>query len=302
MSAHGRPPDLWFEPRDHVEIGRELGILDMERATRLAGSRFVCLTGEGARLHRALANFMLDLHRERRGYREVNPPFLVNRDCFFGTGQLPKFEDDLFWTEDGRFGLIPTAEVPLTNMHRGQILEAAQVPFYYTAWTPCWRREAGAAGRDTRGMIRVHEFEKVELVKICEPESSYDELEGLVDDAEEVLRRLGLPHRRMLLCKKDMGFGAAKTYDVEVWIPSQGRYREISSCSNCEEFQARRMNLRVRLADGRKVFAHTLNGSGLAVGRTFVAVLENFQRVDGTVAVPEVLSPYLGGLTELRIR
>jgi seryl-tRNA synthetase len=236
---------------------------------------------------------MLDVHRERRGYVEVAPPFVTNRAAFFGTGQLPRFEEELYWTEAGELGLVPTAEVPLTNLYAGEILNEGDLPIRLTAYTPCWRREAGSHGRDTRGILRVHQFDKVELVKIVTPETSYGELEDLADDAEEILRRLELPHRRVLLCTADMGFCSAKTYDVEVWLPGQQRYREISSCSNCEDFQARRMKLRLRRASGRTDYVHTLNGSGLAVGRTLIAILENYQREDGTVEVPKALVPYV---------
>lgn len=294
VGTWGQPRCCNFEPKDHVDLGAHLGILDIPRGARLAASGFPCLKGLGARLNRAVINFMLDVHRERRGYVEVAPPFLANRDAFFGTGQLPKFEDELYWTEGGNLGLVPTAEVPLTNLYGGEIIDEADMPIRLMAWTPCWRREAGSYGRDTRGIIRVHQFEKVELVKIVKPETSYDELEKLVDDAEEILRRLELPHRRVLLCASDLGFCSAKTYDVEVWLPSQQRYREISSCSNCEDFQARRMNLRFRRTSGKVDMAHTLNGSGLAVGRTLVAILENYQLQDGSIEVPKVLVPYLG--------
>ena len=254
--------------------------------------------GLGARLNRAVINFMLDVHRERRGYLEIAPPFVANRDCFYGTGQLPKFEDDLYWVADG-LGLLPTAEVPLTNLYAGEILDEERLPIRLMAYTPCWRREAGAHGRDTRGIIRVHQFEKVELIKITTPETSYDELEDLAYDAEEILRRLNLPHRRVLLCAGDLGFSAAKTYDIEAWIPSQACYREISSCSNCDDFQARRMKLRFRRKTGKIEYAHTLNGSGLAVGRTLVAILENYQRADGTVVVPDALVPYMDGIEHI---
>ncbi len=290
----GTPRDFEFQARDHVDLGEGLGILDLARGAKLSASGFPCLKGPGARLNRALINFMLDIHQERRGYTEVAPPFVANRAAFFGTGQLPKFENDLYWTEEGQLGLVPTAEVPLTNLYAGEILDEHQLPIRMMAYTPCWRREAGSHGRDTRGMVRVHQFDKVELVKLARPETSYDELEDLADDAEEILRRLELPHRRVNLCAGDLGFGAAKTYDIEVWLPSQQCYREISSCSNCEDFQARRMKLRLRRSSGRIDYAHTLNGSGLAVGRTFLAILENYQRPDGTVEVPGVLVPYFG--------
>lgn len=290
----GKPFKPGFAVKDHLALGEALGIIDLPRGARLAASGFPCLTGLGARLSRGLMNFKLDLHRERGKYLEVAPPFLANRSAFFGTGQLPKFEGDLYWTDEGELGLVPTAEVPLTNFYAGEILREADLPIRLTAYTPCWRREAGAYGRDTRGLIRVHQFEKIELVKITTPETSYGELETLVDDAEEVLRRLELPHRRVLLCTGDMGFCSAKTYDVEVWLPGEGAYREISSCSNCEDFQARRMNLRFRRTSGRVEHAHTLNGSGLAIGRTLVAIIENYQQEDGSIVVPKALVPYVG--------
>jgi len=294
VKSWGEPRPFSFEVQDHVDLGAAIGVLDLPRGARLASSGFPCLKGLGARLSRAVASFMLDLHRSRRGYVEVTPPYLTNRAALFGTGQLPKFETDLYWVEGDRLGLVPTAEVPLTNLYSGEILEEEVLPIKMTAWTPCWRREAGAHGRDTKGMIRVHQFDKVELVKLVTPETSYKELEELVDDAEEVLRQLELPHRRVLLCGGDTGFCAAKTYDVEVWLPSQQQYCEISSCSNCEDFQARRINLRFRRQTGEIEYTHTLNGSGLAVGRTLVAILENYQESDGSVRVPNVLVPYLG--------
>ena len=290
----GVPHVFDFETLDHVDLGQQLDILDLPRGAKLATSGFPCLKGLGARLNRAVTNLMLDTHRQRRGYVEVAPPFVTNRAAFFGTGQLPKFEDELYWTEGDRLGLVPTAEVPLTNLYAGEILDEGELPIRMSACTPCWRREAGSHGRDTRGIIRVHQFEKVELVKLATPETSYDELENLTDDAEEILRQLDLPHRRVLLCAGDMGFSAAKTYDIEVWLPSQQCYREISSCSNCEDFQARRMKLRFRRASGKIDYVHTLNGSGLAVGRTLVAIMENYQRPDGSIEVPRVLVPYLG--------
>jgi seryl-tRNA synthetase len=291
-------------PRPHWDVGEVLGILDFERATKIAKSRFTVLWGAGARLERALAQLMLDLHTREHGYREVWVPHLVNEDAMRGTGQLPKFEEELFKTLEPEHGrplyLIPTAEVPLTALHSGEILPAETLPRKYTAWTPCYRREAGSYGADTRGMIRQHQFDKVEMVKLTTPESSYDELEAMVRDAERVLQVLGLPYRIVLLCTGDMGFAAAKTYDLEVWLPGQGRYREISSCSNCETFQARRADLRYRPAGGGKAeYLHTLNGSGLAVGRTLIALLENYQEPDGTVVVPEALRPYLDGLARL---
>ena len=294
----GEPRAFDFEPRDHVDLGAGLGILDQERATKITGARFSILAGAGARLERALINFCLDLHTKKHGYREMSPPFIVNSDSLFGTGQLPKFEEDLFKLADERnFYLVPTAEVPLTNIYAGEILDAEELPIHMTAYTPCFRSEAGSYGKDTRGLIRQHQFHKVELVKITRPEDSYDELESLTRNAEAVLEALGLPYRTMALSTGDMGFSAAKTYDIEVWLPSQKAYREISSCSNCEAFQARRAQIRFR-REGRSKpeFAHTLNGSGLAIGRTWLAILENYQREDGTVAVPEALRPYLDGM------
>jgi seryl-tRNA synthetase len=297
----GEPRDLGFEPKDHVDIGERLGILDLERATKIAGSRFAILNGAGARLERALINFMLDVHTTEHGYTETLPPFLVNRTALFGTNQLPKFEDDLFHIRDERgLALIPTAEVPVTNYHAEEILDAAELPKYYVAYTPCFRSEAGSYGRDTRGLIRQHQFEKVELVKLSLPEEAEREHEGLTENAERILQLLGLPYRTVVLATGDMGFGARKTYDIEVWLPSQVTYREISSCSNCGDFQARRMNLRFRRPGGAKPeFAHTLNGSGLAVGRTWIAIVENFQQADGSVAIPEVLHPYMNGIEKI---
>jgi seryl-tRNA synthetase len=295
----GRPRAFSFEPRPHWEIGETLGILDFGRAAKLAGARFSLQFGAGALLERALAGFMLDLHTREHGYLEVLPPFLANRDSLFGTGQLPKFEEDLFATRD--YFLIPTAEVPLTNIHREEILEAGSLPIRYAAYTPCFRAEAGAAGRDTRGLIRQHQFDKVELVAFTRPEDSAAELERLTKNAEEVLRRLGLPYRVVSLCTGDLGFSAARTYDLEVWLPGQNTYREISSCSSFTDFQARRANIRFRRApEAKPEFLHTLNGSGLAIGRTLVALLENFQREDGSVEIPEILVPYMGGATEIR--
>jgi seryl-tRNA synthetase len=300
----GTPRDFDFAPKAHWDLGPELGILDFERAALLSGARFAVLWDAGARLERALIQFMLDLHLSR-GYREVIPPYLVTAETLTGTGQLPKFEGDLFKTTAGErtLYLIPTAEVPVTNLHRGEILEAAALPKKYAAFTPCFRSEAGSYGKDVRGLIRQHQFHKVELVKLATPETSMDELEGMVADAEEVLKRLGLPYRVMLLSTGDMGFAAAKTYDLEVWLPGQQAYREISSCSNCTDFQARRAGLRYRPEPGAKPrFLHTLNGSGLAVGRTLIAVLENYQEKDGTVVVPEALRPYMGGLARIERR
>jgi seryl-tRNA synthetase len=298
VKRHGDPPQFTFEPKAHWDLGPALGILDFERATRMSGARFSVLLGAGARLARALINFMLDVHTREHGYLEVEPPFLVNADSLRGTGNLPKFEQDLFKIAgDWNLYLIPTAEVPLTNLHRGEILDGRQLPLRYTAYTPCFRSEAGSYGADVRGLIRQHQFDKVELMKFTTAEQSYDELEALTRNAETILERLGLPYRTMLLCTGDMGFAAAKTYDIEVWLPSQQTYREISSCSNTEAFQARRANIRYRRdGTGKAEFAHTLNGSGLAVGRTLIAVLENYQQADGTVVVPEALRPYTGGL------
>ncbi len=297
----GEPANFEFEPKDHVDIGEGLGILDLERAAKIAGSRFAILNGAGARLERALVNFMLEVHTTQHGYTETFPPFLVNRTTLFGTGQLPKFEEDLFQTTDERgFALIPTAEVPVTNYYGGEILDAKDLPVKFTAYTPCFRSEAGSYGKDTRGLIRQHQFEKVELVKISLPEASWDEHEKLTADAEKILQMLELPYRTVVLSTGDLGFGAAKTYDIEVWLPSQNTYREISSCSNCLDFQARRMNLRFRRAGGEKPeFAHTLNGSGLAVGRTWLAILENYQQEDGSVVIPEVLRSHMGGLERI---
>ncbi|QID32984.1 serine--tRNA ligase [Pampinifervens florentissimum] len=289
----GKPRDFNFEPRPHWEIGERLGIIDFERAGKLSGSRFSVLLGWGAKLERALINFMLDLH-SRKGYKEVLPPHLVRPEILVGTGQLPKFEEELYRCERDDLYLIPTAEVPLTNLFRDEILSEDQLPIYMVSYTPCYRREAGSYGKDIRGLIRQHQFNKVELVKIVKPEHSYEELERLTADAEDILQALGLPYRVVLLCTGDMGFASAKTYDIEVWFPSQGRYREISSCSNCEDFQARRMNTRYRDSQGKLHFVHTLNGSGLAVGRTLSAILENYQQEDGSVIVPPALRDYLG--------
>jgi seryl-tRNA synthetase len=291
----GTPPAFDFEPKAHWDLGPELGIIDFERGVKLAKSRFVVLGRDGARLNRALINFMLDTQGSR-GYAEWSLPAMANAETLTGTGQLPKFEDDLFRTSEGLY-LIPTAEVQLTNLHRDEVLEAADLPLKYCAYTPCFREEAGAAGRDTRGMIRVHQFDKVELVKFARPEESMDALEGMVADAEFILQQLGIAHRTIVLCTGDMGFSAAKTYDVEAWLPSYSGYKEISSCSNCGDFQARRASIKYRSPGEFKGsrFVHTLNGSGLAVGRTLVAVLENYQQADGSVVVPEVLRPYLGG-------
>jgi seryl-tRNA synthetase len=289
-----------FEPKDHVDLGTNLGVLDFERATKIAGARFAILTGAGARLERALINFMLDIHTREHGYTETAPPFIVNRKALFGTGQLPKFAEDLFHLTDERgFALIPTAEVPVTNYHADEILEAKDLPRYFTAYTPCFRSEAGSYGRDTRGLIRQHQFEKVELVKLCLPEESEREHEKLTADAERILQLLDLPYRTIVLSTGDMGFSAAKTYDIEVWLPSQQTYREISSCSNCTDFQARRMNLRFRRHGAKPEYVHTLNGSGLAVGRTWIAILENYQQADGSVLIPEILRQYMGGIEKI---
>jgi seryl-tRNA synthetase len=297
----GTPPSFDFEPKAHWDLGPDLGVIDFERGVKLAKSRFVVLGREGARLTRALISFMLDTHGER-GYREWWVPALANAESLTATGQLPKFEDDLFKTGEGLY-LIPTAEVQLTNLHRDEVLEADDLPLDYTAYTPCFREEAGSAGRDTRGMIRVHQFDKVELVKFSTPETSMDALEAMVADAEHILQLLGLAYRTVVLCTGDMGFAAAKTYDIEVWLPSYNDFKEISSCSNCTDFQARRAGIKYRSPGEFKGsrLVHTLNGSGLAVGRTLVALLENYQRADGSVAIPEVLQPYLGGQAEITV-
>jgi len=292
----GEPRQPNFAAKEHFDLGEALGQMDFEAAAKMSGARFVVLKGQLARLERALANFMLDLHTGEFGYTEVNPPMMVRDDAAFGTGQLPKFEEDLFRTTNG-FWLIPTAEVSLTNLVRESILTEAELPLRLTAWTPCFRSEAGSAGRDTRGMIRMHQFSKVELVSITAPEKSDEEHERMTSAAETVLTRLGLPFRTMTLCAGDMGFSARKTYDIEVWLPGQGRFREISSCSNCGDFQARRMDARYRVAGEKGTrFVHTLNGSGLAVGRTLIAVMENYQQGNGTIAVPDALKPYMGGI------
>ncbi|OPX00493.1 serine--tRNA ligase [Geobacillus proteiniphilus] len=291
----GEPRSFSFEPKPHWEIADRLGLLDFERAAKVAGSRFVFYKGLGARLERALINFMLDIHLDEFGYEEVLPPYLVNRASMIGTGQLPKFAEDAFHLDSEDYFLIPTAEVPVTNLHRDEILAADDLPIYYAAYSACFRAEAGSAGRDTRGLIRQHQFNKVELVKFVKPEDSYDELEKLTRQAETILQRLGLPYRVVALCTGDLGFSAAKTYDIEVWLPSYGTYREISSCSNFEAFQARRANIRFRRDPKAKPeYVHTLNGSGLAIGRTVAAILENYQQEDGSVIVPEALRPYMG--------
>ncbi|PAB57117.1 serine--tRNA ligase [Anaeromicrobium sediminis] len=296
----GKPTKFDFEFKAHWDVGSDLGILDFERATKITGARFTVYRGLGARLERALINFMLDLHTTEHGYEEVLPPFMVNRDSMTGTGQLPKFEDDMFHLPSKDFFLIPTAEVPVTNLYAKEILTGGDLPVYHTAYTPCFRKEAGSAGRDTRGLIRQHQFNKVELVKFAHPEKSYEELESLLLAAEEVLKRLNIPYRVVKLCTGDLGFSSAMTYDIEVWMPSYDRYLEISSCSNFEDFQARRANIRFRPEEKGKVeFVHTLNGSGLAVGRTVAAILENYQQADGSVVIPEALRPYMGGLEKI---
>ncbi|MFZ3141725.1 serine--tRNA ligase [Polaromonas sp.] len=305
----GAPAALSFEPRDHVDVGQPLG-LDFELGTKLTGSRFTVMKGPLARLHRALSQFMLDVQTAEHGYTECYVPYIVNSDSLRGTGQLPKFEEDLFaakkggqegQAENAALYLIPTSEVPLTNFVRDEVMPEAQLPLKFTAHTPCFRSEAGSYGRDTRGMIRQHQFDKVEMVQIVHPEKSYEALEAMTGHAEVILQKLGLPYRVMLLCTGDMGFGATKTYDLEVWLPAQNTYREISSVSNCEAFQARRLQARFKSAQGKNEFVHTLNGSGLAVGRTLVAVLENYQRADGGVEIPAVLQPYMGGMTTLSL-
>ena len=296
----GEIPTFSFEPKSHWDIGEGLGILDFERGTKITGTRFTLYRGAAAKLERALINFMLDLHTGEHKYVEILPPLMVNRESMTGTGQLPKFEDDLFHLDDPDYFLIPTAEVPVTNIHRNEILTGSELPVCYTAYTPCFRKEAGSYGKDTRGLIRQHQFNKVELVKFVKPEESDAELAKLLDNAEEVLRRLKLPYRVVDLCTGDLGFSAARTFDIEVWLPGQATYREISSCSNFRDYQARRAAIRFRREEGEKAeLVHTLNGSGLAVGRTLVAILENYQQADGSVLVPEVLRPYLGGLERI---
>jgi seryl-tRNA synthetase len=297
----GEPPKFTFEPKPHWDLAEYLDIIDFNRAAKITGARFALYKGMGARLERALINFMLDLHTSVHGYLEVLPPFMVNKASMTATGQLPKFEEELFKVENGTYFLIPTAEVPVTNIHRDEILPEESLPVLYTAYTPCFRREAGSYGKDTRGLIRQHQFNKVELVKFSRPDTSYEELEKLTANAEEVLKRLGLSYRVIVLCTGDMGFSAAKTYDIEVWLPAQKKYREISSCSNFEDFQARRGNIRYKAKGGKKTeLVHTLNGSGLAVGRTVVAILENYQQSDGSVVIPEALRPYLGGAERIK--
>lgn len=294
VRRHLEPTKFDFAPKPHWELGESLGIIDPAAAAKLTGARFMVYKGAGARLERAIQNFMLNTHTEQAGYTEIFPPFLANRDSMTGTGQLPKFEEDMFAVTGTGYYLIPTAEVPVTNLHRGDILPAESLPIKYTAYTACFRAEAGSAGRDTRGLIRQHQFNKVELVKFAHPDKSFEELESLTADAERILKLLNLPYRVVTLCTGDLGFSSAKTYDIEVWMPSYGRYVEISSCSNFMDFQARRMNIRFRDTDGKPRLVHTLNGSGLAVGRTTAAILENFQNSDGTITVPEVLRPYMG--------
>lgn len=301
VRSWGEPRPLDFQPLEHWDIGVRLGLIDFERGVKISGSRFYVLTGLGARLERALFNFMLDMHTTEHGYTELMPPVLVNEASMVGTGQLPKFAEDMYKLADDPLYLIPTAEVPLTNLHRDEIMEAAQLPVYYTAYTPCFRREAGSAGRDVRGVIRVHQFNKVEMVKFTTPETSYDELETLTNNAEDVLQRLNLPYRVSALSTGDLGFSAAQTYDLEVWMAGQETYREISSCSNFEEFQARRANIRYRPGpDEKPRFVHTLNGSGLAIGRTWAALIEHNQQEDGSIIIPGALRPYMGGLEVIR--
>ena len=296
----GTPTEFEFEAKAHWDLGTDLEILDFERAVKITGTRFTVFKGLGAKLERAIIQFMLDMHTDEHGYTEIAPPYMVNRDSMIGTGQLPKFAEDMFHIPAKDYYLVPTAEVPLTNLLRDEIIDESQLPIYYTAYTPCFRAEAGSAGRDTRGLIRNHQFDKVEMVKFTKPEVSYDELETLTNNAEEILQVLNIPYRVVMLSTGDLGFSSAKTYDVEVWMPSYGRYVEISSCSNFEDFQARRANLRYRNADGKVEYLHTLNGSGLAVGRTFAAILENYQQEDGSILVPQVLRKYLGGLEVIK--
>lgn len=298
VRRHGTVREFDFEPKPHWEIAENLGILDFERGAKVSGSRFVFYKGLGARLERAIYNFMLDEHG-KEGYTEVIPPYIVNSHSMFGTGQFPKFKEDVFQLANTDLTLIPTAEVPLTNYYNGEILEEADLPVYFTALSPSFRSEAGSAGRDTRGLIRLHQFNKVEMVKLTKPEESYNELEKMTQNAENILQKLNLPYRVVALSTGDMGFSAAKTYDLEVWIPAQDMYREISSCSNCEDFQARRAMIRYRDENGKVQYVHTLNGSGLAVGRTVAAILENYQNEDGSVTIPEVLVPYMGGVTKI---
>ncbi len=298
----GEPREFDFTPKDHIELGSTLDILDLDRAAKITGARFALYKGLGARLERALINFMLDIHTSEHGYKEVLPPFMANTDSFIGTGNLPKFEEDLFKIKDTNYYLIPTAEVPVTNIHRDEILKEEDLPIKYVAYTPCFRSEAGSYGKDVRGIIRQHQFNKVELVKFSNPDNSYAEHESLTENAERILQLLGLPYRVVVLCTGDMGFSSAKTYDIEVWVPSENTYREISSCSNFIDFQARRASIRYRPNEGGKTkFVHTLNGSGLAVGRTVIAILENFQEMDGTISIPEVLVPYMRGVAKIGV-
>lgn len=302
MRRWGTPREFDFEPKPHWDLGEALGVMDFDRGVKIAESRFTVLKGAGARLERGLMNFMLDLHTTQHGFTEVAPPALVNSKTMTGTGQLPKFADDLYRCLNDDLWLIPTAEVPLTNLHSGETFKESDLPKYFCAFTPCFRREAGSYGRDMRGMLRQHQFDKVEMVKLSTPDKSYDELEHMTNCAEKVLQLLGIPYRVIVLCTGDMGFGAAKTYDIEVWLPSQNTYREISSCSNCEDFQARRMGIKYKPADGGKArFIHTLNGSGLAIGRTLIALMENYQNADGSITVPEALRPYVGGLERVSL-
>jgi seryl-tRNA synthetase len=296
----GHKPEFAFPPKPHWEIGEALDILDFPRATKISGSGFILYKGAGARLERGLINFLLDLHTREHGYTEVFPPFLINRASMIGTGQLPKFEEDMYRLRDDELYLAPTAEVPVSNIHRDEILRHEQLPLYYCAYTPCFRREAGAAGKETRGMIRVHQFDKVEMVKFSHPDNSYDELEKMVANAEKVLQLLGLHYRVILLCTGDMGFASAKTYDIEVWAPGQNAYLEVSSCSNCEEFQSRRANIRFKDKEGKNRFVHLLNGSGTALARLFVALLETYQQADGSVLLPEILAPYCAGIRTIQ--
>ncbi|NLD06295.1 MAG: serine--tRNA ligase [Synergistaceae bacterium] len=301
IRKHGKPREFTFEPKAHWDLGESLGIMDFEKGVQIAESRFTVLKGAGARLERALMNFMLDLHTIQHGFTEIAPPILVNTATMSGTGQLPKFAEDLYKCANDDLWLIPTAEVPLTNLHAGEIMNESDLPKYYCAFTPCFRREAGSYGRDMRGMLRQHQFDKVEMVKMSTPDKSYEELEHMTKCAEKVLQLLGIPYRVICLCTGDMGFGAAKTYDIEVWLPSQNCYREISSCSNCEDFQTRRMGTKYRAAAGGKPrFVHTLNGSGIAIGRCLIAVMENYQNEDGSITVPEALRPYAGGMETVK--
>lgn len=301
IRRHGQPVEMAFEAKPHWDLGTDLDIIDFERATKIAGTRFNILKKEGSKLERALISFMLDLHTDKHGYDEVTPPYMVNRQSMVGTAQLPKFEDDMFHLPSKDFFLIPTGEVPVTNMYANEIINQSALPIYHTAFTPCFRKEAGSAGRDTRGLIRVHQFNKVELVKFVHPDTSYDELESLLQAAEEVLKQLKLPYRVVRLCSGDLTFGSAKTYDIEVWMPSYNRYLEISSCSNFEDYQARRAGIRFRDSETKKTrFLHTLNGSGLAIGRTFAAVLENYQQADGSIEIPQVLRPYMNNKSHIK--